>query len=86
MNKDNLTVVICSSTAFYKHVNAVAVELEKAGVTAVVPKNAEWVAKRDDYNVSFYKTWHDDESQYHKKAEYMREHFDKITEGGWICC
>lgn len=77
----NITIVICSSAAFYRHVNVVAAELQAAGVAAVVPKNAAVMAERNDYDVSHYKTWYNDEGTYDKKADFMREHFDKITDG-----
>jgi diphthamide synthase subunit DPH2 len=75
------TIVICSSAAFYKHVNDVAAELEKAGRTVIVPKTARRMAETGDYDVSHYKTWFGNAEDYDKKADYMRTHFDEITAG-----
>lgn len=75
------TIVLCSSASFYKHVNEIAAELTARGFTAVVPKNARVMAQTGDYEVAHYKTWFEDDSDYHKKAEYMRTHFDEITKG-----
>lgn len=74
-------VVICSSAAFYKHVNEIADMLTAQGFTAVAPKNAGVMAQTDDYEVSHYKTWVKDEADYHKKADYMRSHFDEVAHG-----
>lgn len=77
----NPTIVICSSATFYKHANQIKAELEAQGITTVVPKNALVMAERNDYDVSHYKTWYDDENEYYKKASYMRGHFDEINKG-----
>ena len=39
------------------------------------------MAQTGDYEVSHYKTWFDDGADYHKKADYMRTHFDEIAQG-----
>ena len=78
------TIVLCSSAAFYEHVNQVAAKLEKLGFTAVVPKTARRMAESGDYDVSHYKTWYEDANDYHKKAELMRAHFDEVAKGDAI--
>jgi len=75
------TVVICSSAAFYEHANEVKSELEKHGLKVVVPKTAQRMAETGDYDVSHYKTWYGDASDYDKKADYMRAHFDEVSAG-----
>ncbi len=75
------TIVLCSSAAFYKHVNEIAAELEAAGLTTVVPKTARRMAETGDYDVSHYKTWFGNADDYSLKADYMRSHFDEITAG-----
>jgi hypothetical protein len=37
-----------------------------------------------DFDVSHYKTWFADTADYHKKAELMRGHFDKVADGDSI--
>ncbi len=76
-----LTVVICSSANFYRHVNEVRAVLEAEGVKVVVPHNAGIMAETGDYDVTHYKTWHENGADYTKKADYMRWHFDEITKG-----
>lgn len=83
-NVKSPTIVICSSAAFYKHVNDVATELEKAGIRVVVPKTARRMAETGDYDVSHYKTWFGNADDYVKKADYMRTHFDEIAAGSII--
>lgn len=75
------TIVICASAAFYKHVNDIAAKLTAAGLDVVVPKTAQRMAETGDYDVSHYKTWFGDADEYVKKADYMRSHFDEITNG-----
>lgn len=84
MNKDK-TLVLCSSVAFYKHVAAIADELEASGFTSVViPKTARAMRERGDYDTQQYKTWYNDANDYDKKADFMRSHFDEITAGDAI--
>jgi hypothetical protein len=78
------TIVLCSSAAFYEHVNELADELSKRGFTAVVPITARRMREAGDYDVSHYKTWYEDEGDYHKKAELMRKHFDEVAAGDAI--
>ena len=35
--------------------------------------------KTGDYDVSHYKTWYDNEEDFHKKAVLMRGHFDEVV-------
>lgn len=83
MNK-KITITICSSAAFYRQAVAVQAELEKLGFAAVIPANAEEMKRSGDYEVSHYKTWFNDANDYHKKAAFMRGHFDKIEKGNAI--
>lgn len=76
-----MTVVLCSSAAFYEHINQVAEEVEKLGFKSVVPKNARDMKQKSDYNVEAVKTWYQDPSKFHLKADFMREHFNEIEKG-----
>lgn len=78
------TIVLCSSAAFYKHVNNIAAELTAAGLKVVIPKTARRMAETGNYDVSHYKTWFGNADDYGKKADYMRTHFDEITNGDII--
>lgn len=75
------TVVLCSSAAFYKHVNQLADELKTKGFDAVVPVTAEKMRASGDYDLEKIKTWYANPNDYDKKAELMRAHFDKVATG-----
>jgi hypothetical protein len=79
-----MTITICSSTSFYKHVIEIKKQLEKQGHTVLVPRIALMMEKSNDYDVSHYKTWFADANDYHKKAEFMHGHFDEVTKGDAI--
>jgi len=84
MKKDQ-TIVICSSAAFYKQVNDVAEQLNRSGYEdVVVQKTANAMKLANNYDVSSYKTWKKDDTDYDKKADFMRTHFDSISEGDAI--
>lgn len=78
------TIVVCSSAAFYEHVIEVMEQLESLGFPVKVPKSALAMREAGDYDVSKTKTWYDNPDDYHKKADYVRAHFDKITSGDAI--
>jgi hypothetical protein len=75
------TVVLCSSAAFYKHVNEIAEKLSKLGFKAVVPHNANKMKESGNYSVEATKTWYKNPKDFSKKKDYMRWHFDEITKG-----
>jgi len=77
-------ITICSSAAFYKQAVAVQEQLQKLGVTTVLPYTAEKMKQSNDFDVSHYKTWYENENDYHKKAALMQGHFDKIAAGDAI--
>ena len=74
-------IVICSSASFNKKVNVIATELDQLGFTVVVPHIAKIMAASDDYDVTHYKTWFENDAEYGKKAELMRQHFAEIEKG-----
>jgi len=78
------TIVICSSAAFYEHVNQIADELEKMGFNVEVPATAERMRKSGDYDIYKIKTWIDDPEQFKIKRGLAMDHFDKVTKGDAI--
>lgn len=78
------TIVLCSSANFYQHVNELADQLDELGFTAVVPHNAAEMRKSGNYDTTAVKTWYDNPSDFDKKAQYMRWHFDEIAKGDAI--
>lgn len=77
------TIVICSSAAFYEHVNQLADELVAKGFTVVVPASASEMRKSGNYSLD-YKTWYNNPEDFHRKAELMRGHFNEIEKGDAI--
>lgn len=75
------TIVLCSSAAFYRHVNEVAEELEKQGYIAVVPLDCRRMKKTGNYDVSAVKTWYENPEDFHKKAFYIEDHLKEIEKG-----
>lgn len=75
------TVVICSSAAFYEHVNQLADELAAMGFNAVVPATAKKMREKNNYSVESMKTWYKNPGDFVKKAELMRGHFDEVAKG-----
>jgi len=45
---------------------------------------ATMMKESGDFDVSHYKTWYADAGDYHKKAELMHGHFDKVAAGDAI--
>lgn len=74
-------ITICSSASFYRQAVGIKKELEALGMEVLVPRIALEMQRTGDYDVSHYKTWFEDEDDYHKKAELMRAHFDKVAQG-----
>lgn len=77
-------VTICASAAFYRQVVDIQEQLQKQGVSVVIPELAKRMKETGDYEVSHYKTWYEDEGDYHKKAALMHGHFDKVAAGDAI--
>jgi hypothetical protein len=75
------TITICSSASFYRQAVEIKDQLEKENFTVLVPDVAEKMRQSGDFEVSHYKTWFADANDYHKKAELMRKHFEKIEKG-----
>lgn len=76
-----MTITICSSASFYRHVIELKNDLEALGYKVLVPHNALEMQKNNDYEVSHYKTWFTDAIDYDKKANLMRMHFDEVAKG-----
>src|SRR5665213_937096 len=78
------TIVICSSAAFYEHVNALAAALKKRGFKPVVPMIARRMQKSSNYDVQAVKTWYKNSADFNKKTELIREHFKEIADGDMV--
>ncbi len=75
------TITICSSANFYKKVIDVADRLTACRYNSIVPLTAVKMKESGDYDVSHYRTWLQDDNDYHKKADLMRRHFDEVAKG-----
>jgi diphthamide synthase subunit DPH2 len=74
-------IVLCSSAAFYEHVNQVADELEALGFEVVVPHTARKMRESGNYDVASVKTWYDNSDDFSKKTALMTGHFKEVEEG-----
>jgi uncharacterized protein (DUF2249 family) len=81
MSYKEKTIVICSSAAFYEHVNQIAGELNKMGFNAVVPSTAERMKREGNYDVMRIKTWYERPEDAKLKHNLAMEHFNKIAKG-----
>jgi hypothetical protein len=75
------TIVICSSAAFYEHVNQIAEELEAMGYIAVVPLTARKMKESGNYDVAKIKTWIDRPEDFGLKNDLATAHFKEIANG-----
>jgi len=78
------TIVLCSSAAFYEHVNKLASQLEALGYKAVVPHNALQMKAKNNYSVKAVKTWYENPEDFKKKTDFMRGHFEEVARGDMI--
>jgi hypothetical protein len=77
----NKTITICSSAAFYKHVNEIADELEAKGFKVIVPESATKMRKSGNYDVMSHKTWYENPNDFTRKRELMDGHFAEVANG-----
>jgi nucleoside 2-deoxyribosyltransferase len=75
------TIVVCSSAAFYKHVNEIADELRALGFNVEVPATAEHMKKAANYDVMRIKTWFEKPEDLHLKHNLAMQHFEKVAKG-----
>jgi nucleoside 2-deoxyribosyltransferase len=78
------TIVLCSSAAFYEHVNQIAAKLQKMGYKTVVPETAGKMKGSGDYDIKKVKTWVDNPEHFTKKQCLAMTHFKEIAEGDAI--
>ncbi|HSX32693.1 MAG TPA: hypothetical protein VLF43_05510 [Candidatus Saccharimonadales bacterium] len=72
-------ITICSSAAFYRQAVDIQDKLEALGLKIVVPDLTNTMRQSNDYDVSHYKTWFENDADYSKKAALMHGHFDKVA-------
>ena len=84
MKKVTKIITICSSAYFFRDVIEIEKELKALGFKVKVPETAIKMKKTGDFNVSHYKTWFGDKSQYEKKTTLMKNHFKKVIESDAI--
>lgn len=77
------TITICSSADFYKTAVEIQDQLSDR-FEIIVPKTATLMRASGDYDISHYKTWFADPSDYHKKAALMRAHFREVVKADAI--
>jgi hypothetical protein len=82
--KKRKIITICCSASFIRKALEVEKELKKMGFQVKIPKTAYIMKKNNNYDVSFYKTWHKDKTNYPKKRRLMVDHFKKVIESDAI--
>lgn len=82
--KKKKIITICCSASFVKKVLEIEKELEKLGFKVRIPKTANIMRRSNNFDVSFYKTWHQDKNNYPKKTKLMVDHFKKVIESDAI--
>jgi hypothetical protein len=84
MAKKIKTITLCSSVSFYKDVLAIDKTVKKMGFKTLVPEIARVMKKNNDFEISHYKTWFANPSDYHKKTKLMQGHFKKVKKADAI--
>lgn len=74
------TITICSSASFYRQALEAQEELQKRGFRVLIPHTAHIMRRRNNFDVSVYKTWFANDSDWNKKTEFMNKHFQKVLE------
>jgi hypothetical protein len=82
--KTKKTIAICSSVSFYKDVLEIEKQLKQQGFSVLIPTTARKMQKSGNFDDMQYKTWYQDETQYHIKKHLMDEHFKKIKKSDAI--
>lgn len=84
MLKKIKTITLCSSATFYKEVIEVQSQLKKMGYKVLIPTTANVMKKKNDFDVTHYKTWLSNNSHYGKKRALMDGHFRKVKKADAI--
>jgi hypothetical protein len=79
MKMHKKTITICSSASFYKQVLQIEQELKQLGFSVKIPKTARVMEQSGDFDVSHYKTWYGDASDYKKKSALIKAHFEETV-------
>jgi len=78
------TITICASSNHYQQVLEVQKELRKLGYTVLIPKTANIMKRTRNFDVTTYKTWYKEISDYKKKTKLITDHFKKIFQADAI--
>lgn len=71
-------IAICASASFYPQIIEVSDDIEKQGVTVVLPKTAAKMKAESRANTEAITDWSTAPAGYHGKAILIREHFKEI--------
>ena len=77
-------ITICSSSSFYRQAGEVKDELSRQGFEVIIPKMAEEMKAKNNYERVDYQPWLSDPSAYHVKAGLIRGHFDQVAKADAI--
>lgn len=76
-------ITICASTSFFKKVLQIAKILKQIGYQVKVPLTASVMERKNDFEVSHYKSWFKD-GKYKRKTYLTKKHFEKVEESDAI--
>lgn len=79
-----MNIAICSSASFYAQVIVLSYELEKQGLTVILPKTAAKMKAEGRENKEAKTDWSTATVGYHGKAILIREHFNEIAKSDAI--
>ncbi len=80
MKKNKKIVAICCSASFFQQTHELKRELNKLGFRVKMPQTASEMKKKNNFDVTFYKTWYKNPKDYKKKTKLIKNHFKKITQ------
>lgn len=78
------TLAICASASFYPQVIAVSDDIEKLGITVILPKTAAKMKAEGHGNSEVITDWSKAPEGYHGKALLIREHFQEIEKSDGV--
>ena len=77
-------ITICCSASFYKQALDIERKLQERGFKVKIPHTAYIMEESGDFNVETYKTWYQNASDWDKKTELMKTHFQKVLDSDAI--
>jgi hypothetical protein len=77
-------ITICSSSSFYRQAGELKDILTVQGFEVIIPKMAEEMKAKNNFERIDYQPWLKDPSAYHVKAGLIRDHFNEVAKADAI--